>query len=40
VRYGQLEVECGGRVSGDVQVGASEPAPAAAPVKSLDSQHA
>jgi cytoskeletal protein CcmA (bactofilin family) len=40
VRYGQLEVECGGRVSGDVQVGASEPAPAAAPAKSLDSQHA
>jgi cytoskeletal protein CcmA (bactofilin family) len=37
VRYGQLEVECGGRISGDVQVGA-EPKPAAAPAKSVDTQ--
>jgi len=38
VRYGQLEVECGGRISGDVQVGAAETAPAGAPTKSLDPQ--
>jgi cytoskeletal protein CcmA (bactofilin family) len=37
VRYGQLEVECGGRISGDVQVGA-EPAAGTVAAKSHDSQ--
>jgi cytoskeletal protein CcmA (bactofilin family) len=38
VRYGQLEVECGGRISGDVQVGTGEPASAAASAMGPDSQ--
>ncbi|MDB5408828.1 MAG: hypothetical protein JWL84_3740 [Rhodospirillales bacterium] len=39
VRYGQLEIECGGRISGDVQMGPEKPAAAAvAPLKNLDSQ--
>jgi cytoskeletal protein CcmA (bactofilin family) len=38
VRYGQLEIECGGRISGDVQMGAGADVAPNVPAKAFDTQ--